>query len=62
MTAAAIGSFVVALLPSQNPWGMIAVFGACVALALGFGIFARRRTMGAVLPPALLRLEREGSA
>jgi DHA1 family bicyclomycin/chloramphenicol resistance-like MFS transporter len=44
MTMAAVGSFVVALLPHDSPFGMILVFSAFVAMALGFGIFAVRRT------------------
>jgi DHA1 family bicyclomycin/chloramphenicol resistance-like MFS transporter len=43
MTVAALGSFVVAMLPYDNAFGMIAVFGGFVALALGFGIFAVSR-------------------
>ncbi len=44
MTMAAIGSFVVALLPYDNALGLIAAFGGFVTLALGFGIFAVSRT------------------
>jgi DHA1 family bicyclomycin/chloramphenicol resistance-like MFS transporter len=44
MTVAALGSFIVALLPYDSAFGMIAVFGSFVALALGFGIFAVVRT------------------
>ncbi|MBV8493744.1 MAG: hypothetical protein JO162_09740 [Alphaproteobacteria bacterium] len=43
MTMAAIGSFVVALLPHERPLGMILVFSAFVAVALVSGIFAVRR-------------------
>ena len=50
MTMAAAGSFVVALLPHDSPFGMILVFSAFVAMALGFGIFAVRRTPGGTRP------------
>ncbi len=40
MATAAIGSFIVALLPYDNAVGLIAVFGSFVALGIGFGIFA----------------------
>jgi DHA1 family bicyclomycin/chloramphenicol resistance-like MFS transporter len=50
MTMAAVGSFVVALLPHDSPFGMILVFSAFVAMALGFGIFAVRRTLGGTRP------------
>jgi MFS transporter, DHA1 family, multidrug resistance protein len=43
MTTAAIGSFVVALLPADNAVGLIAVFGSFVTLGLGFAIFAVTR-------------------
>ena len=43
MTTAAIGSFIVALLPYDNAFGLIAVFGFFVAAALGFGLYAVRR-------------------
>jgi DHA1 family bicyclomycin/chloramphenicol resistance-like MFS transporter len=43
MATAAIGSFIVALLPYDNAFGLISIFGSFVALALGFGIFAVRR-------------------
>ena len=52
MTMAAAGSFVVALLPHDSPFGMILVFSAFVAMALGFGIFAVRRTPGGARPEA----------
>jgi MFS transporter, DHA1 family, multidrug resistance protein len=52
MTMAAVGSFVVALLPHDSPFGMILVFSAFVAMALGFGIFAVRRTPGGARPEA----------
>ena len=40
MTSAALGSFVVALLPSDHAYGLIAVFGGFVALSLAAGIVA----------------------
>lgn len=40
MTAAALGSFVVALLPNHNAFGLIAVFGGLVALSLAGAILA----------------------
>ena len=46
MAMAAIGSFIVALLPQQSPFGMIAVFTGFVIVALGFGLFAVRRQSG----------------
>jgi DHA1 family bicyclomycin/chloramphenicol resistance-like MFS transporter len=48
MTMAAIGSFAVALLPHDSPFGMILAFSAFVAMALAFGIFAVRYTPGGV--------------
>lgn len=55
MTMAAIGSFVVALLPHDSPLGMIVVFAAFVAIALASGIFAVRRIASAerMLLPAV---------
>ena len=44
MAAAALGSFVVALLPYDNAYGIIAVFGFFVALALASALFAVART------------------
>ncbi|MGE5271018.1 MAG: multidrug effflux MFS transporter [Thiohalocapsa sp.] len=44
MATASAGSFIVALLPYDNAFGMIAVFGFFVALGLGFAIFAVMRT------------------
>jgi len=41
MTAAAIGSFVVALLPNDNAFGLIAVFGGFVSLSLVGAILAQ---------------------
>ena len=43
MTAAAVGSFVVALLPHDSPLGMILVFSGFVAGARAAAIFAVRR-------------------
>jgi DHA1 family bicyclomycin/chloramphenicol resistance-like MFS transporter len=43
MAMAAAGSFIVALLPRDTSFGMIAVFAGFVAVALGFGLFAVRR-------------------
>jgi DHA1 family bicyclomycin/chloramphenicol resistance-like MFS transporter len=43
MMMAAVGSFVVALLPHGSPLGMILVFSGFVALALGSATFAVRR-------------------
>jgi MFS transporter, DHA1 family, multidrug resistance protein len=40
MAFAALGSFVVALLPYDSAFGIMTVFGGFVAAALGFGIFA----------------------
>jgi MFS transporter, DHA1 family, multidrug resistance protein len=63
MTVAAIGTFVVALLPYQIAVSMSAVVGGFIALALGFGIFALRRPRSGSMPDVkLLRLRREGSA
>ena len=63
MTVAAIGTFVVALLPYPIAVSMIAVVGGFIALALSFGILALRRPGSGSLPdvPAL-RLSREESA
>ena len=49
MAAAALGSFVVALLPYRNAFGMIALFGGFVALGLAAAVFAVRCTQP---PPA----------
>jgi DHA1 family bicyclomycin/chloramphenicol resistance-like MFS transporter len=40
MTSAAIGSFIVALLPNHNAFGLIAVFGGLVAMSLAGAIVA----------------------
>ena len=63
MTVAAIGTFVVALLPYQIAVSMIAVVGGFIALALGFGLFAVRPPRSGSMPnvPAL-RLRSEDSA
>jgi len=50
MAAAALGSFVVALLPYRNAFGMIALFGGFVALGLAAAVFAERCTQS--LPAA----------
>jgi DHA1 family bicyclomycin/chloramphenicol resistance-like MFS transporter len=42
MAAAAFGSFVVALLPYRNAFGMIVLYGGFVALALAAAVFAVR--------------------
>ena len=42
MAAAALGSFVVALLPYRNAFGMIALYGGFVALGLAAAVFAVR--------------------
>ena len=42
MAAAALGSFVVALLPYQNAFGMIALYCGFVALGLAAAVFAVR--------------------
>jgi DHA1 family bicyclomycin/chloramphenicol resistance-like MFS transporter len=52
MAAAALGSFVVALLPYNNALGLIAVFGFFVAGGLGFAIFALACTRPADQPIA----------
>jgi DHA1 family bicyclomycin/chloramphenicol resistance-like MFS transporter len=65
MTAAAIGSFIVALLPYDNAFGVIAVFGVFVALALVSGIFAAGRMRRAAQPgdaPIAEAILREESA
>src|SRR4029077_3663956 len=43
MATAALGSFVVALLPAGNAAGLVAVFGGFVTLGLGFAVFAVTR-------------------
>ena len=50
MTAAALGSFLVALLPPDSALGPAAVFAGFVALGLGFGLFAVRRRPAAATP------------
>jgi MFS transporter, DHA1 family, multidrug resistance protein len=54
MAAAALGSFVVALLPYRNAFGMIALYGSFVALGLAAAVFAVRRAQ----PPAAAKEER----
>jgi DHA1 family bicyclomycin/chloramphenicol resistance-like MFS transporter len=53
MAAAALGSFVVALLPYRNAFGMIALFSGFVALGLAAAVFAVRCTQ----PPAAATAE-----
>jgi DHA1 family bicyclomycin/chloramphenicol resistance-like MFS transporter len=53
MAAAGVGSFVVALLPYRNAFGMIALFGGFVAFGLAAAVFAVRRTQ----PPAAAAAE-----
>ena len=49
MTMAALGSFLVALLPQNSALGPAGVFAGFVALGLGFGLFAvRRRPAGGI--------------
>jgi MFS family permease len=55
MAAAALGSFVVALLPYRNAFGMIALYGGFVALGLAAAVFAVRCTQP---PPAATAEER----
>jgi MFS transporter, DHA1 family, multidrug resistance protein len=55
MAAAAVGSFVVALLLYWNAFGMIALFGGFVALGLAAAVFAVRCTQP---PPAATAEER----
>jgi DHA1 family bicyclomycin/chloramphenicol resistance-like MFS transporter len=63
MTVAAIGTFVVALLPYEIAVSMILVVGGFIVLALGFGLFALRRPRSGSMPDApALRLRREKSA
>ncbi len=63
MAVAALGTFVVALLPYPIAVSMIAVVGGFIVLALGFGIFALRRPKSGSMPEAPpLRLGREESA
>ena len=50
MTMAAIGTFVVALLPYQIVVSMIVVVGGFIVLAFGFGIFALRRPRSGAMP------------
>ena len=50
MTAAAAGSFVVALLPQDSALGPAAIFAGFVALGLAFALFAVRRRPAAAMP------------
>ena len=52
MAVAALGTFVVALLPYPIAVSMIAVVGGFIVLALGFGIFALRRPTSGSMPEA----------
>jgi len=62
MTVAALGTFLVALLPHDSALGMIVVVGGFIALALAFGIFAVRRPLGGSVPDVpVLQLRREES-
>jgi MFS transporter, DHA1 family, multidrug resistance protein len=64
MTAAALGSFVVALLPNHNALGLIAVFGGLVALSLAGAILAQgysARAARAILPVAAPAAAAEGT-
>jgi DHA1 family bicyclomycin/chloramphenicol resistance-like MFS transporter len=63
MAVAALGTFVVALLPYPIAVSMIVVVGGFIVLALGFGLFALRRPHSGSMPdrPAL-RLRGEESA
>jgi DHA1 family bicyclomycin/chloramphenicol resistance-like MFS transporter len=64
MIAAAVGSFVVALLPYHNATGLIAVFGGLVALSLAGAILAQgysARAARATLPVATPAPAAEGS-
>jgi DHA1 family bicyclomycin/chloramphenicol resistance-like MFS transporter len=56
MAAAALGSFVVALLPYRSAFGMIALYGGFVALGLAAAVFAVRCTQP--LPAAAAAEER----
>ncbi|HEV2336707.1 MAG TPA: hypothetical protein VGS13_14485 [Stellaceae bacterium] len=63
MAVAALGTFVVALLPYPIAVSMIAVVGGFIVLALGFGIFALHRPKSGSMPDAPpLHLTREESA
>jgi DHA1 family bicyclomycin/chloramphenicol resistance-like MFS transporter len=44
MSVAALGTFVVAMLPHDSALGMVAVVGGFIALAFGFGVFAVYRS------------------
>jgi DHA1 family bicyclomycin/chloramphenicol resistance-like MFS transporter len=53
MTTAALGSFLVALLPQNSAFGPVAVFSGLVALSLGFAILAVRRQPGGAPVPVI---------
>src|SRR5262249_33834713 len=55
MAAAALGSFVVALLPYRNAFGLIALYGGFVTLGLAAAVFAVRCTQQ---PPTAAAEER----
>ncbi|HEX3862506.1 MAG TPA: multidrug effflux MFS transporter [Stellaceae bacterium] len=62
MTVAAMGTFVVALLPYEIAANLVAVVAGFIALALVFGLFALRRPSGGALAGVPgLRLSREES-
>lgn len=50
MTTAALGSFLVALLPQDSAFGPVAVFSGFVTLALAFGLAAVHLQRGAAVP------------
>jgi MFS transporter, DHA1 family, multidrug resistance protein len=50
MTVAAAGTLIVAILPHDSAFGMVAVVGGFIAMAFGFGIFAVHRTPGSWRP------------
>jgi DHA1 family bicyclomycin/chloramphenicol resistance-like MFS transporter len=62
MTAAAIGSFIVAILPYSLAASMIAVFGGLIAVGLGLAVLALRQPSEDAAEVPVLRLRREGSA
>jgi DHA1 family bicyclomycin/chloramphenicol resistance-like MFS transporter len=50
MIVAALGTYLVGLLPYDSAFGTIIVIGGFIALGLGFGIFAVRRPVSGALP------------
>jgi MFS transporter, DHA1 family, multidrug resistance protein len=50
MIVAALGTYLVGLLAYDSAFGTIIVVGGCIALGLGFGIFAVRRPAAGTLP------------